>query len=217
MANPRQRRKQRSTKSKLTRRTGDRLKKVNIVGSEVIARHWDKTKTLKQNYEALGLVADPNHKPAASDARGTANADDGEGPEEADDLGLKTNEAIIRRDEDGNVIEIVYSKLDAAAQTGADSDDDEDDNANGAASKQLLSTSAAIRELEAKAAADAGAKRVREASAGEVDWLRRLVSKYGDDFQRAARDRRVNPMQQTAADIRARAAKVRRQLGDEAL
>ena len=79
---------------------------------------------------------------------------------------------------------------------------------------QRLATSDAITELEAAAAAAEEAEqvgKVRHVSDGELRWLESIVAKYGDDYKRAANDRRLNPMQQTPADIRARVLKARRQ------
>lgn len=44
-------------------------------------------------------------------------------------------------------------------------------------------------------------KAARHQSEREVEWLRRLVARHGQDTAAMARDRRLNPMQQTAADI----------------
>jgi nucleolar protein 16 len=51
-------------------------------------------------------------------------------------------------------------------------------------------------------------KRVRHLSEREVEWLKRLVERHGDDYQAMFRDRALNPMQQTAADIRRRIEKM---------
>jgi len=44
-------------------------------------------------------------------------------------------------------------------------------------------------------------KKERKQSEREREWIERLVAKYGEDYQRMARDMRLNPMQQTAADL----------------
>lgn len=44
-------------------------------------------------------------------------------------------------------------------------------------------------------------KKPRHQSEGEREWLERLVAKHGDDTRAMARDGRLNPMQQTAADL----------------
>lgn len=42
----------------------------------------------------------------------------------------------------------------------------------------------------------------RHASTGELAYLDRLVQKYGDDIERMARDRKLNPEQRTAGELR---------------
>ncbi|BFZ58146.1 Nucleolar protein 16 [Savitreella phatthalungensis] len=231
MANPRQRRKARSSAGKLTRRTADKLKRVNIAGNPVMAAHWDKHKTLRQNYKALGLVADPNHHVAGGveklypdekvDSEDELAAGGGDDEEEEDEQGLKANEAIIRRDADGNVVEVVYSKLAKQkvrhqGDEGEDEDEDEDARSDDSFMREETpegdagaTKSEVVRALEERAARGE-ATRPRQASEGERAWLEKLTSKYGDDYKRAARDRKLNPMQQTSSDIARRVARVRR-------
>lgn len=63
-----------------------------------------------------------------------------------------------------------------------------------------------IRELE-EAAKNGERKAPRKQSQREEEWLERLVARYGDDYGRMARDRKLNPMQQTEADIKKRVKK----------
>lgn len=53
-------------------------------------------------------------------------------------------------------------------------------------------------------------KRPRHVSEREAEWLERLVGRHGDDYGAMARDMRLNPMQQTGADI---ARRIRRMKG----
>ncbi|GAA5861721.1 hypothetical protein JCM1840_005241 [Sporobolomyces johnsonii] len=59
MANPRQRRKQRSgtAKVKSSKQSLKNKHKVIVKGPEELAKAWDKTKTVRQNYAALGLLS----------------------------------------------------------------------------------------------------------------------------------------------------------------
>lgn len=50
-------------------------------------------------------------------------------------------------------------------------------------------------------------KRVRNQSDREREWLASLVERHGDDVRAMARDRKLNPMQQTEADIAKRLRK----------
>jgi len=43
---------------------------------------------------------------------------------------------------------------------------------------------------------------VRHSAPGELLYLQRLVDKYGEDVERMARDRRLNPEQRTAGQLR---------------
>ena len=55
-------------------------------------------------------------------------------------------------------------------------------------------------ELEALAATQR--KVIRFTSAIEADWLLALVDKYGDDIAPMTRDRKLNPWQKTAGEIK---------------
>lgn len=63
-----------------------------------------------------------------------------------------------------------------------------------------------IKQLE-EAAMNGARKAPRGQSQREQEWVERLVNKYGDDYAKMARDLKLNPMQQTAADIRKRVVK----------
>lgn len=65
-----------------------------------------------------------------------------------------------------------------------------------------------IRQLE-EAARNGARKAPRGQSQREQEWVERLVGKYGEDYGRMARDRKLNPMQQTESDIKKRVGKWR--------
>lgn len=191
MANPRQRQKQRTSRTRLTKRTGDRLKKVSITGNAIIAANWDKKQTLQQNYKRLGLVSNPNINASSGGTEKLYPAPK-KAEEKVDEHGLRANEAIIERDAEGNVVNVIYSNVSTTA--AQDTADDE----------RTESTSV-VKALEQRALE--GKFTPREASQGEIEWLKRITTKHGDNFERAARDKKVNPMQQTAAQILKRALK----------
>ncbi|KAI4120271.1 MAG: hypothetical protein LQ338_007042 [Usnochroma carphineum] len=72
-----------------------------------------------------------------------------------------------------------------------------------------------IPELMAQAAAGGVRKRPRKQSKREEEWVERLVERYGDDVGRMARDRRLNPMQQSEGDIARRVRLWRRKQDDD--
>ncbi len=62
-----------------------------------------------------------------------------------------------------------------------------------------------VAQLEEKARMmGAGPKRVRPQSKYEREWVERLVERWGDDVRAMARDRRLNPRQQSEGDLRRR-------------
>lgn len=62
-----------------------------------------------------------------------------------------------------------------------------------------------VGQLEAEAERlGAAPKRVNKQSKFEAEWVERLVERWGDDVERMARDRRLNPWQQTEGDLRRR-------------
>ena len=62
-----------------------------------------------------------------------------------------------------------------------------------------------VGQLQTKAARlGAVPKRATKQSKFEAEWVERLVERWGDDVERMARDRRLNPWQQTEGDLRRR-------------
>jgi nucleolar protein 16 len=60
-----------------------------------------------------------------------------------------------------------------------------------------------IRALEEQATMEVK-KRPRQQSQREEEWIEALVEKYGDDYGKMMRDRRLNPMQQSEGDLKRR-------------
>lgn len=80
------------------------------------------------------------------------------------------------------------------------SDDDED-----LTPQEKRSASKIVQQLERQADTEGQApKKPRHQSKREEEWITRLVERHGDDYQAMARDRKLNPMQQTAGDLRRR-------------
>lgn len=64
-----------------------------------------------------------------------------------------------------------------------------------------------VREL-VEQARNPAPKKARHLSEREAEWLGKLVAKHGEDTRAMARDAKLNPMQQTAADIARRLKKL---------
>lgn len=87
--------------------------------------------------------------------------------------------------------------------------DDSDDGGKiryfGVGKRKGESRGGIVHELEAAARAEGGGKKKpRMPSRREVEWIERLVRRWGDDFDAMVRDRRLNPGQQSAGDLRKR-------------
>jgi len=96
-----------------------------------------------------------------------------------------------------------------------DTDEDEDEDEEGAeewggidaGEEEEGEPTEVVRSL-LEASQNPAPKTPRHQSGGEREWLERLVARHGDDVRAMARDRRLNPMQQTAADIARRIKKM---------
>ncbi|KAL8972488.1 MAG: hypothetical protein Q9197_002753 [Variospora fuerteventurae] len=76
-----------------------------------------------------------------------------------------------------------------------------------------------VPELVMQAAMGGGKKRPRKQSKREEEWVEQLVARYGEDVGQMARDRKMNPMQQSEGDIGRRVRmwkEGRRKIGDGA-
>ncbi|KAI0094023.1 ribosome biogenesis protein Nop16 [Irpex rosettiformis] len=231
MANPRQRRKMRSGSHKAvhhSRRAKKILKKQPpIRGPKLLQETWDKSKTVRQNYEALGLatsltpvasggveraLGDVRHSTAGSiedAAMGEGSVEDAAGPS-----GLRRGFGRIVRDANGNIVDIELPEDDEAETSVADRlvEDDipdpsqQDDLApwvklGGPRDGSAVSGRHVVRCLEESCAMHGGAV-ARFSSGGELGVLRRLVEKYGENVEGMAKDRRLNADQRTAGQLR---------------
>lgn len=104
---------------------------------------------------------------------------------------------MIERDEDGNVINIVYGK----SAEEALNDDEEEEEFTGIEDTRTD----IVKQLEAQAAVVV--RRERNQTDREKTWVEALVQKYGKDYNKMVWDRKLNPFQQSAGDIKRRVEK----------
>ncbi|KZT69010.1 hypothetical protein DAEQUDRAFT_727194 [Daedalea quercina L-15889] len=229
MANPRQRRKLRSGSYKPVHHSRRAKKNLNkqppIRAPKVLRDAWDKHKTVRQNYEALGLVASLNPTASGgierpSNHAGRSQAADASSPPEpsisqrvADThASVPKGYGRIVRDENGNVVDVVLPEEEEPApadETMQDLPDPTQDDQLaswvGLASDTKAATLRApethvVRALE-ELSQERNARAPRFASTGEQATLRHLVSKYGEDVESMAKDRTLNPDQRTAGEL----------------
>ncbi|KAM0348046.1 hypothetical protein ACHAPU_004549 [Fusarium lateritium] len=195
----------------------NRTKKIlNPRGNDAIAKNWNKKETMSQNYRRLGLVArlkaptgGTEKKVGATTTRAYPN----------DPFAIASienaivSEARVERDADGKIIRIIgeskpnplndpLNDLDNSDAEGPAEEwggIQDDDNATDVI-KSLLEQSRQP-DLPKK----------RHQSTREKEWLDKLVARYGDNTAAMAKDRKLNPMQQTASDITKRLRKMNKE------
>jgi len=227
MANPRQRRKARSSHKPVhhSRQAKKLLKKQPpIRGPKVLQEAWDKHKTVRQNYADLGLAVslNPNTSGGAecvatvTEALGVVNGVDNLDPavlmSGGGDRDLPIGLGRIVRDEAGQIIAVETNddvdpppsnyRLDlveaAAAAAAIITPDGQSWTSFGRASGAEKPNAALTQALP-----DVFRGPVpRFTSKGEMIFLQKLISKHGRDVTAMIRDRRLNPDQRTEGEIR---------------
>jgi len=219
MANPRQRRKSRSSSFKpvsQSRRAKKNLKKQPpIKGPKAIQEAWDGRKTLKQNYASLGLMGSMHTRSSGGSEpaiRMDVDLDEAESsrpksnpaqPQKAAASGIPKGKGRIIRDADGNVVDIELGEPHEGEnrEEGGDAlpwgKPMEDWGTNLAPVEPKTEV---VRELERLSANVVKTPRV--ASTHEVAWLRGLVALHGTDIEAMARDRKNNVWQKTPGELR---------------
>lgn len=205
-------------------------KKLPIKSSPLIAAQWNKHLTLSQNYRNLGLTSKLNSRSGGTEAKPRNDAElqdsrQGQDPlavgasKPAAALGLKT--ARVVRDGEGRILEVIHEDGDSNPF-----DDPLIDNASDIENPSLPQihsnhdrNSGVVPALEAAVIAELAEvrarKKPRKQSEREQEWIEALVARYGDDVRGMRRDRRLNPNQQTEADIGRRVGVWRKSKGNE--
>ncbi|WWC63082.1 uncharacterized protein I303_105681 [Kwoniella dejecticola CBS 10117] len=206
MANPRQRSKAKSHKS--TKPSIHRIRKLHqkqrrappLKGPEVLQQGWDKTKTVFQNYAALGLLPSipiPNQSTSSRSQRVklpiVPSSVEGEEQQEQPKVGF----GRIIRDEEGNVIDIIIDEdeeTDPMHEGNVPFAEDEEER------QPVEGKTEVVRQLEQLSSTSAPV--TRHSSTSEKTWLKSLVRKYDDDYESMARDRKLNVWQKTQGEIK---------------
>ncbi|TRM62703.1 ribosome biogenesis protein Nop16 [Schizophyllum amplum] len=231
MANPRQRRKARSSAHKSV--SHSRHAKRNhfnkspaIRGPKALQDAWDSRKTVKQNYAALGLAYSLN--PIASGgSEKSEQAPTASTSKASEKTSIPRGHGRIIRDECGNVLRVELAPEDEAEQ--AEQDPMELDmeqlepqldkgvaqqwvhglGHNGGANdksknvvKELERIATSINVNAATVAAPISGVGPRSTSERENVYLQRLMDKHGSDVDSMVRDRKLNTDQRTGGELR---------------
>lgn len=193
-----QKKKNRSSINKVTRRKQNVRKRPNITGSKLVADSWDKNQTLAQNYARLGLT----HRLKTATGGKEQHPSKVKESKPAKSSALGHQEARITRGEDGSILKVEYSKnLLYDTLDGNDNDEEETTDTPSA----LETETDLVRALKHRATL--GVKKERVQSDRESDWVERLVAKHGDDYQAMFWDKELNIRQQSIGDIKRRIKK----------
>jgi nucleolar protein 16 len=121
---------------------------------------------------------------------------------------------VERDPETGKIIRVIHDKPRKANSLNdpLNSDDEGGDEEMQDAEDEAPEGNNIVKEREAQASM-VPEKKVRKQSEREKEWISRLVERYGTDYKAMTRDRRLNPMQQTEADISRRVRKWRDENG----
>ncbi|ODQ79698.1 hypothetical protein BABINDRAFT_161412 [Babjeviella inositovora NRRL Y-12698] len=209
MTSVRKRKMARSSVTKMTRRVKDKRRTVNIHSNPLIAANWDHSLTMAQNYKKLGLTvklsraAGGEEKALAvevkNEAKRRAAMKDAVPPVpfgEADPSTIPAGEARIVRDDEGEVVKIIYGTMAVSSQGHNASKQDQDESTK----------TEVVKKLE-ELAATAYVKRERTQSERENDWCRSLHEKYGDDFDKMFWDKKLNVWQHSKGELRKKLTK----------
>ncbi|KAG1882954.1 ribosome biogenesis protein Nop16 [Suillus subluteus] len=236
MANPRQRRKAKSSTHKTvshSRRAQKLLKKMPVIrGPKALQHAWDKTKTVHQNYAALGLqfALTPTQSGGTERTSIPPKGLAGAGSVSATPKSVKSGPSTIPRgfgriirDEFGTVIRVdvpEFEEIQDSVQNTELPETDVDEktmgewvgclnktnlpndmiDTRGLSSSSGQGTTHPIVALEELSAS--GRAISRHSSCGERSYLARLIQKYGDNYERMTRDRRLNPEQKTVGELK---------------
>ncbi|KAF8228929.1 hypothetical protein L208DRAFT_1453149 [Tricholoma matsutake] len=232
MANPRQRRKSRSSSYKPTshsRHAKRNLKKTpTIRGPKVLQDVWDCRKTVKQNYATLGLIHTLNPSSGGVEPVETRFERDvmqGESVSQDTDSSAAIPKGFgrITRDEAGQVLHIEMAEgededchpgivLDMGA-SGLELDDpvlQKWTKTMGVATnagpnnvvRALERISTPVNHHSNTLSAGLTGAGGRHSSMREISYLKKLVSVYGVDVERMAKDRKLNAEQRTTGELR---------------
>jgi len=219
-------------KSSLPKKRQNGPSKKKVLSNPIIAKHWNQKETLSQNYRRLGLTSRLNHATGGTEKTikllGLNDPKSSRADTAADSTANKLNivskqplqateieEIEVERDpETGAILRVTGQKVERFNPLNDPLNELEEEEGemewNGFAMVPERSENEpqnpVISELE-EAARNGVRKAPRKQSEREGEWLERLVNKYGEDYGRMSRDLKLNPMQQTAADIKKRVKK----------
>ena len=186
----------------------------------IVAANWDQSLTLTQNYRRLGLSSKLNSSSGGTEAVLASTPGSGEKVVTGvgrDALVIVGHQREMKEGEVGSV-KVVRDAKGNITGVIRDADKEEEKRRRNPLGDPLTELedqgdtervnmmgrgTGIIPELE-EASRFEKKKIPRKQSQREVEWVRKLVERWGNDFSGMRRDRRLNPMQQSEGDLRRR-------------
>lgn len=177
--------------------------------TELIGR--DQLLTLEQNYRRLGLTSKLNARTGGIETLASHVLNlTGSSPCHQDRLTVVSKlpitlapaEARVERDaKSGAILRVIRASVERFNPLN----DPLNDVLDGARDNPQMNyvSGGIIKELEEQASLEIQ-QRPRRQSQREEEWIENLVEKYGDNYSRMTRDRKLNPYQQREGDLRRR-------------
>ena len=172
----------------------------------------DKAQTFRQNYNRLGLASRLNSSTGGVErtrsiaSKGFTSGTDSLIITSSVKKSLIPGEVKVERDASGNIARIIRTDRTRTNPLNDPLNEMASDNENGALEVKVVEdrpTKGIVGELIVQSE-NVALKTPRKQSKREEEWVERLVDKYGHDFVKMARDRKLNPMQQSEGDLRRR-------------
>lgn len=197
--------------------------KYNPKSNPIIAKHWDKDLTPAQNYKKLGLtfrlsaqsggeekkikIKPIQHNNMEENLYESDDDDDHNNDENNDDnldpydpANILEGTAKMRRDENGNIIEIIYGTKKIIEKDNLQDIDGKDSDDENSEAKQVIAELEELSKLPKK-------KDIHWLSELDVFRCEKLLAKYGDDYEKMKWDKKLNPFQLSPGQLRKLIAK----------
>lgn len=172
----------------------------------------NKNETLSQNYRRLGLTAKLGKATGGVEQIPSSAVSSTSAAPKQDPLavtpasGYRTavHSVKVERDASGKIIRVLRKDNPLNDPLNDLEDGEDDDHHQDAPTTTTTTGTTRVVDLLEQQANLPTEKHIRHQSAREREWLDQLVAKHGDDTGAMARDLKLNPMQQTAAELRRR-------------
>lgn len=210
--------------------------KYNPKSNPVIAKHWDNDLTPAQNYKKLGLTFKLSAQSGGEEKKiiikqiqhnnmeeNLLESDDDENNKNDnndnfdpyDPANILEGTAKMKRDENGNIIEIIYGTKKINSLENNESDNNNNDNNNNnsnnntdddnSKAKQVIAELEELSKLPKK-------KEIHWLNELDVQRCDKLIARYGDDYEKMKWDKKLNPFQLSPGQLRKLIAKYYEQI-----